>query len=200
MTEMTQLEADLGYVRSAVQRSDACRSVVAIHLLWAVLVPIGFALMDFAPDYVPIYWTFTGPVGFIVSGALGWRAAVARGQVNHRVGRRQGLHWGATMGVIFLGVPLVATGRIGQDEFGMFVTLVLALIYFLAGVHLERPLMAVGLVLMLGYVGLWFVPAYRWTLIGALASGGLIATALVSWSTGEVAEEAAEAPTASSDA
>jgi hypothetical protein len=180
MTEMEQLEADLGYVRQAVQKSDGGRSVAAIHLLWAVLVPIGFALMDFAPQYVPVYWTFAGPAGFVVSGGLGWRAAVARGQLSHREGRHEALHWGATMGVIFLSVPLVATGRVGQDEFGMFITLVLALSYFLAGVHAERPLLAVGVVLMLGYASLWFVPAYRWTFIGALASGALIVTALVS--------------------
>jgi len=196
MPEIKQLEAHLGYVRSAVQESDVHRSVVAIHLLWAVLVPIGFSLMDFAPDYVPLYWTFVGPVGFVVSAALGWRAAVTRGQVNHMVGRREGLHWGATMGVIFLGVPLVATERIGQDEFGMFITLVLALSYFLAGVHVDRPLMAVGLVLMAGYVGLWFVPVYRWTFIGVLASGALIVTALVSRSPGKPAGT----PAAASDA
>ncbi len=180
MTEIEQLEADLGYVREAVQRSDGGRSVAAIHLLWAVLVPIGFALMDFAPEYVPVYWTFAGPIGFIVSAGLGWRAGVVRGQLDDRAGHREALHWGATMAVIFMGVPMVATGRIGQDAFAMFVTLVLALSYFLAGVHLERPLIGVGVVLMIGYLSLWFMPAYRWTLIGALASGALIATALVS--------------------
>ena len=188
MTEIKQLEADLGYVREAVQRSDRGRSVAAIHLLWAALVPIGFALMDFAPQHVPAYWTIAGPLGFVVSALLGWRASVARGQLNHRVARRETLHWGATLAVIFLGVPLVATGRIGQDEFGMFIVLIIAFSYFLAGVHGARPLLWVGAVLMIGYLSLWFIPAYQWTAIGALASGALIVTALASRPTESSAE------------
>lgn len=196
MTEMNTLEDDLVYVRRAMQKSDGGSPVAAIQLLWAALIPLGFALMDFAPRYVPVYWMFAGPLGFVASGALGWRAAVARGQLDRRGGRREALHWGAMMGVIFLAVPLAATERVGQDEFGMFVTLIIGLTYFLAGVHRERPLMAVGAVLMLGYVSLWFIPAYRWAIIGALASGALIVTALVSRSEDGSSLESSDAPDA----
>ena len=180
MTELKQLEADLGYVREAVEKSDADRSVATIHLLWAVIVPIGFALMDFAPSYVPIFWTIAGPGGFVLSGILGWRASAASGQMDRAAGNREGLHWGSMLVTIFFAVPLVATARISQDDFGMVVTLLLALSYLLAGVHLYRPLRWIGVLLLLGYAGLWMLPAYRWTTIGLLASAALVVTALMS--------------------
>ena len=180
MTELEQLGADLGFVRDAVKKSDTGRSVASIHLLWAVIVPVGFAMMDFAPAYVPIYWTIAGPGGFLLSGLLGWKSAAATGQMDRARGNREALHWGSMLVTIFLAVPLVATNRISQDDFGMFVTLVLALAYLLAGVHLYRPLLWVGVLVMFGYGGLWILPAYRWTTIGVLASAALIVTALMS--------------------
>jgi hypothetical protein len=80
---------------------------------------------------------------------------------------------------ILLAVPLGVTGAIPWPVLSRVFLLIVALAYFLAGVHLERPLKWVGLLMMAGYVGLFFIPAYGWTLVGILVSLSLIVSGLL---------------------
>ena len=179
MEQLKQLENDLGYVREVVQRSEHDRSPAGVYLLWAAIVLVGFALADFAPTRVGLFWVVAGPLGGLISGILGWRHSVRRGQVRREEGIQWGLHWGGMMAAILLAVPLAATGVIQWKGFGNVILLVLALTYFLAGVHLERPLIWIGALMAAGYVALFFIPAYGWTLVGVLVAAGLAVTPLI---------------------
>ena len=78
--------------------------------------------------------------------------------------------------VIFLSVPLIAGGSVALADFGKMVLLIIALAYFLAGVHLERPLIWIGVLMLSGYILLLFNPPYAWTILGLVIAAGLGAT------------------------
>jgi len=176
MEELKQLENDLGYVREAVRKSEHERSPAGVYLLWAAITLSGFALVDFAPKRVGFFWVVAGPLGGLISAMLGRRQSLRRGQVRREEGIRWGLHWGGMMAAILLAVPLAVTGVIQSRGFGNVILLIIALTYFLAGVHLERPLAWIGALMVLGYLALLFIPAYGWTFVGVLVAAGLAAT------------------------
>ena len=80
--------------------------------------------------------------------------------------------------VIFLAVPLIAEGSITASSFGKLVTLILALGYFLAGLHLERSFGWVSLAMLLGYAVLLLAPAFSWTITGVLVAPAMTAAGL----------------------
>jgi hypothetical protein len=170
---------DLGYVREVVARADAGGTPRSIWYLWALIGSAGFALIDFAPDRVAIYWWIAAPLGFLASAWLGWRHARKAGQMSRREGRSYVLHWGGTMLAVFLVVPLAVIGGMTEPTMPRVMLLILALSYFLAGVHLDRSLLWIGIVMLAGYGALFFLDRYAWTLIGALLGLSLIVTARV---------------------
>lgn len=135
-----QLQRDLSFVRAAVERGDAPASPAGVYYLWAAISLVGFALIDYAPAQVGLYWMFAGPLGGVASGLIGWRAARARGQSSERLGRRHWLHWTALVAAIFLLAPLVATGRIPNAEMPRLVLLLVAFAYFTGGAYLDPRL------------------------------------------------------------
>lgn len=175
MTDARETDQDLGYVRRVVQRSEAGSDPAAIWYLWAVIGALGFALIDFAPDRVPLYWMIMGPAGFVASVWLGWRHSRAIGQESDREGRAHLLHWGATLIAAFLLVPLVAD--LPSDGLARALLILLALAYFLAGVHLVPPLRWLGLAMALASLAVPYLTPYAWTSVGALVAIGLVATA-----------------------
>ena len=88
-------------------------------------------------------------------------------------------HWVGMMACIFLTVPLGATGIIAWEDLNRIILLILALGYFLGGVHLDRPLVWAGVLMAIGYGTLFFVHSYIWTLLGAFIGASLILSALV---------------------
>jgi hypothetical protein len=162
MDQIQQLKGDLRFVRAAVDRGEYGRTPAAIYFLWAVLCLCGFALIDIAPAWVGRYWSVAGPAGFIVSAALGWHYARRDGGSSRATGRRHLLHWGGMLTAIVLAGLLPMTG----DETSTAILLILALGYFLAGVHLDHAMLWVGLVMAGGYVAVLLISAYAWTMVG----------------------------------
>lgn len=181
MTDVKQVEADLDFIRRSVERSRAPGSPGAIYGLWAVLSLVGFALIDFAPHLVGRFWLVASPLGFVLSMYLGWRHSRATGQLARTEGIRHAMHWLALPVAIFLAVPLGVSGAIAWQPLAQLFVLMIAMVYFLAGVHLDRPLLWVSAVLLASYFALFFLPAYRWTVVGAAVAFGLLATAFFRW-------------------
>ena len=179
MSVSNNLESEIGYVRELVDKSERSPSPAAIYWMWALIGLVGFSLVDFAPNYVGIYWMIAGPVGGVASALMGWRYSVRRGQVRRDLGVRHSLHWFGMMAAIFMAVPLGVTGAVAWEELYKVFLLLLAVGYFTAGVHLDRPLVWVGLLMAAGYVALYFIPAYGWTVVGILVAIGLAATAII---------------------
>ncbi|MGH7540827.1 MAG: hypothetical protein ACRELC_07500 [Gemmatimonadota bacterium] len=177
MDQARRVEHDLGYVREVVGRSERSRVPRAIWYLWAAIGAVGFALIDFRPDWVPVFWAIAGPAGFALSAWLGWRHGRAIGQESWREGRAHLLHWAGMGGAIGLLVFFAARGHVTGVELAQAILLVVALGYFLAGVHLVRPLVWVGLALAGSFVAVEFIDGYVWTAVGVVMALALVVTA-----------------------
>lgn len=152
MSPSNSIKQDLQYVANAVRHRDRSPGVPAIYFLWAVLVLVGFSLPDLAPQYAAKFWLVASMGG----GLLSWT-----------LGRRHGYHWLAG-GAAFIGVALPAlVGRADMAHVAYNFMLVAALVYTLAGVHLERPLLWSGVVMFIAYAVLVVSnPPHAWTCAG----------------------------------
>lgn len=183
MTEADRIQQDLDYVAAAVRRQDACLGVPAIYFLWAGIILVGFALPDWAPRAASPFWLVAGIGGGLLSWYLGARDAHRSGINDRMLGKRHGLHW-LIAGVAFLlsALPAIA-GRVAIDGVVPDFLLVAGIAYAFAGVHLERPLLYSGLLMLAAHAVLvLFSPPYAWSITGvvvaiSLAWAGLSALA-----------------------
>ena len=180
MTSTERLKEDIAYVRAAAEQSEIVH-VRAYGFLWAGILLCGYALVDFADDprWIARYWNVAMPVGFALSVWLVMRANRGAGQVDRRLMIRSLLHWFAFVAAGLLGEVLVVTGQLHPAGMGSLWVLLLALTYFLSGVHVDRRLLPLGVVLAGCYLITIFVPIYGWTAAGVLAGGALVAHALL---------------------
>ena len=180
MTDTKQIREDIAYVRAAAERSDTVHDP-AYYLLWAAIVLGGFMLPDFdgTRPWIGTYWLVVGPVGWGVSMWLGVRAGRRTGQADRRKGRRALLHWLSFLAAGWLGGLLVATGQLTPDGYGALWVLLMGLTYCQAGVHLDRRLVPVGVLVGVGYLITFVVPSYRWSIAGALIAAALVAQAFL---------------------
>jgi hypothetical protein len=177
---------DLGYVRDVVRRSERRAMPRAILWLWAAISVPGFAVVDVAPERAGLYWLVAGGAGFLLSSWLGARGARAIGQQSEGTGRRHMLHW-AGMGVAVFLLSFGAEGW-GSTPQGSShaILLMVALSYWLAGVHLVPALKWMGVVAAAAYVGLAFVEGfpYPWTAAGIVIAAGLVVASLAGGTAG----------------
>ena len=174
MTSAEQLKQDLDYVANAVRRHERPLGPPAVWFLWALLVPVGFALPDFAPRSAGAYWFFAGIGGGLISWWLGRGEARRRGVQDAELSRRMGLHWLiAGVGFVLCGLPMM-TGQVEPGIAASSYMLVAGLVYSLAGVHLLRPMLWIGVLMLAAYAVLVVAdPPYAWTLTGVVIAVGL---------------------------
>lgn len=167
MNDVNKLQRDLDYISSAVRADNTAGGIPALYFLWALLIAVGFSLPDFAPRLAGPYWLFAGIGGGLFSWWLGARQSRRDGINNTRLGRRYGLHWGL-VGAAFLlcFLPLIL-GRVSPAMGGANFLLVTGIAYGLAGVHLERPLLWCGMLMLAAYgVLVVLMPPFTWTITG----------------------------------
>lgn len=173
MSHADQLKHDLEYVAGAVRRHDRSMGVPSIYFLWAAIVAIGWALPDFAPQFAAAYWVICGIGGGLASMWLAGRDSHRSGTMDRELGRRHGLHWLVTGGAFLVCWLPVLRGAPIETAVGNFM-LVAGLSYALAGVHLERPLLLTGVLMLLAYVMLlMFAMPYTWTVTGLVIGAAL---------------------------
>lgn len=175
MANLNELHEDLNFVVGAVNRGQS-RSVPAILALWAVLVPIGFALVDFAPRWTGLYWFVAGLGGGIASGLMGRAAAMRQGVRDAERGRRYGMHWLVMFAAYLLFAGSVATGHMDPVSTVPIWLLLSAIAYTMAGIHLEQnsTYLPSGIIMFLGYAALVWLPLpYLWTTTGLIVSASL---------------------------
>lgn len=176
---MSQLETareNLDYVASTLRRAaPASPQDATIYFLWAVLVAIGFALPDFAPQFAGPYWFVAGIGGGLLSWWLGARGAKRAGVVDRDLGRRYGWHWIiGGLGFILAALPM-ATGVIDPANGASLFLLVGGILYLLAGVHLDRGIAPSGALMLAAYVVLLVAhPPYVWTVTGLVIAVALV--------------------------
>jgi len=74
---------------------------------------------------------------------------------------------------IFLAVLMPINGLLQWDGLSPAILLILALGYFQAGVHFDRALLWIGLLMGAGYLFVMFVSAYAWTVVGLVLAVAL---------------------------
>ena len=77
------------------------------------------------------------------------------------------------MFAVALAVLLRAQGGMPSEQLHAMILLVLALGYVTAGLHLDRPMLWVGLLMGAGFVVVTLVSAYAWTAVGIALAVGL---------------------------
>ena len=173
MQTTEQLKQDLDYIVGAVRRHDRGSGVPSIYFLWAAIIGVGWALPDFAPDLATPFWVVFGIGGGLASIWLAARDTRRSGSMDEELGRRHGLHWLVTGAALLICWLPVLRGAPVETAVGNFM-LVAALSYSLAGVHLERPLLWSGLVMLVAYVLLTTLALpYTWTTTGLLVAAAL---------------------------
>jgi hypothetical protein len=180
MSNLNELREDLDFVAGAVRRGQK-QSVPSILALWAVLVPIGYALVDFAPQYSGLYWLIAGIGGGIASGLLGRQATRRSGLRDDDFARRVAAHWVTVLAAFLLFGIAVGTGHMDGVSTAPVWLLIAAIAYVMAGIHLDRDraMLPSGLIMVAGFAVLVWVPLpYPWTITGLLVSASLILAAV----------------------
>lgn len=175
MTQSERLEQDLRYVRQAVTRKTMLdRTPTAIPWLWAIFVLIAFTLLDLAPRAAGWMFAVGAPLCGVLSLLIGMRQARREGEINRREGLLQALHWGSIF-ISMIVLPSIAwSGRIGPEVAGQIATLLVGLVYFLAGVHFDWRWMISGTILIVGAAAVAWIPVYPWSTLGAVVCVALI--------------------------
>lgn len=177
MEDAQNIQGDLQYVREVLDRAEGRRTPSGIYYVWALITLIGFPLTDFASgQVVGIFWMIAAPVGFILSGLIGWRFSMTLGQVDMKEAQLYWLHWLATLVAMALVSLLVINGIVERQAIGQIILLILALSYFTAGLYQDRPLLWLGLIMCAAYIILAFVTGYVWTIFGVVLAGCLAAS------------------------
>jgi hypothetical protein len=173
-----KLEADLGYIKDLVSEADRRPSARGLYLLWAVIILIGFSLVDLAPEYTGWFWMVAGPVGGILSGIIGHRYSLARGQLNRTDGIRHALHWsGMLMAVGFTVLLAVRSGMSGTDLSRM-ILIVITFGWWCAGVHFDRAFLTLGAIMGLGFLATMFIAKYVWLGLAIVLAAELVRLAI----------------------
>ena len=173
-----EAESDIGYIRDLVKKSERKPTPASIYLLWAGIVLIGFAMVDFFPRQTGFYWMIMGPLGGLVSGLLSRREGQSRGQLNRETGIRHALHWGGMLVLTGFVIILAIRGHIPEDEVGRVILLIVTFGWWTAGVHFDRVFLWLGGLMALGFVGTLIFPYYVWTALGAALALALTLIAL----------------------
>ena len=179
MTNIDKLREDVAYVRAATDRSESV-PFSSIYALWAVIILFGFPISDFFDDksWNRWYWLVATPVGFILSMWLGSRASARIGQADMERGMRWVKHWLAYVVAGVLGGLLVTGGKLSGSGIGALSVLLLALSYFYAGLHLDRRLLPVGIIIGICFPIVLYLPGYGSTASGVVIAGALFVVAL----------------------
>jgi hypothetical protein len=142
-------------------------------------------MIDFSPRAANWLFAVGAPLLGVASGFVGAMHGRRLGEVDHRSGRLHALHWGT----IFLGMlalcALAAKHRVTGEGVGQVSTLIVGIVYFLGGVHLDRRWMPSGLVLIIGAAAITFVPRYPWTVLGVLVSLAVVLPTFLPQRSGE---------------
>lgn len=174
----SKIESDIVYVKDLVKKSDCYSTPTSIYFLWAILVLVGFSLIDFEPKWVGFYWMIAGPAGGLLSGYLGRRAGINKGQLDREIGIRHALHWSGMLVVIGLAVILAVKGLIQGSVLSQVILLLVALGWWTAGVHFDRTFLWLGGVMMLGFIATLIFSRFAWTAMGILIAAALIGIAI----------------------
>jgi hypothetical protein len=180
MSDVQQFQQDIQYVREVVARAERSpQRPVAIYLIWALYVLIGYPLIDFAPRYAGPFFMIGWLVCIGATMFLGYRYKKAAG-VKSGENRIKLFWWGgsALMFLCIIGLSATIPALRGHAS-GQVAVVMVGIFYYLGGVNYDRNFLWLGLVLCAAGLLVGFVPHYGWTALGIVFALGLIGPALL---------------------
>lgn len=182
MTQSDQIRDDLSFVRQAVARREgAPLAFTPAYYIWAVYILLGYCLLD-----VNVHWAnWFFLLAWVPMGAA---CGIARhfwvrrhGERNSDAGRKVRLHF-AVGGLLAIGAVIglaCCAPSFRGPVTGQVVVILFGMIYFLAGVHLDRSFLWLGPILIVGGITVGLVPHYGYSALGVVIAGGLCAAAML---------------------
>lgn len=176
MTDPTQIQEDLRFVRQVISRRSQRRSPAAVLWSVAVYVLIGYSLLDISPTWANWFFGIGGVAMWGIMALLSRREVVKEGERDRKALLRLKLHWGGGIALAVVACIALATvvPSLRGPVFGQMLVVMIGLVYFLGGVHFDRQFLWLGPVLITGGVCVGFVPHYGWTALGVVIALGLV--------------------------
>ena len=176
MSDSMQVQEDLHFVRSALARRGQHRSPAPVLWTVAIYVLIGYPIIDFAPQWAGWFFGLGSIPMWGVLALVGRRQVRKEGEYDRKNILSIKLHWfgGIALAGVFamaLAIAIPALRGVGAAQ---VMVVMMGLVYFLGGVHFDRQFLWLGPVVMLGGVGVGFLPHYGWTSLGAVIALGLV--------------------------
>lgn len=139
---MTTTQNDLKYIKQALERSSGSPGFAFPYYLWGAIVFFGYLTAELSIDWLSVYWLVAAPLGMLISFWAGSRYSRNLGQQDKLLARKYLFHF--TLMLVFI-FSAVATQQYQA------ILLIIGLGYCLAGVHLERMMLYVGLITLAAY-------------------------------------------------
>lgn len=146
-----------------------------IAVLWAMLIGVGYTLLDFSLRTAMWFMAIAPPVGFFLSG---WLQVRAERRVGLEARREHVLHWGFMFVLSGAVLSIASSNQLSGWVTGQLFTLVSGAMCFYGGLHLDRRFLWPGVVLVLGSALMSHLGPYPWTAVGWATAASLIASAV----------------------
>ena len=160
---------------SSGKRLPEWLGVEEIAFLALLMLAIGgMAVTDYSARSGLSYWLVVIPLFAAVSIFNGWRRASADGKKVGAVLLSQVLHWGALTLAVVLIYLLERTGRLNREDAGLVALLCLSLTTVLAGIHFDRRLAVLGILLAIGTACAALVEEFFWILLIPTLLAGVV--------------------------
>jgi hypothetical protein len=160
---------------SSRRRRPEWLGVEEIAFIALLLLAIGgMAVTDYSARSGLSYWLVVIPLFAAVSIFSGWRRASADGKNVGAVLLSQLLHWGALVLAVYLIYLLERTGRLNREDAGLVALLSLSLTTVLAGIHFDRRLAVLGVLLAIGTACAALVEEFFWILLIPTVLAGVV--------------------------
>ncbi len=175
-----QMQQDVAFVRNAVEDRQRTQGYpLFINASWGIVNLVGFALCDFYPTVLWLYWPIACPATCI-AGEIYCRINKDKiGEWNSLHDRRSGWHWGGMGIAIGLMWMLAGMGEVPPQTLGGPLLIMIGLAYYLGGVHLDKAYIAPGIIMIMGATVLPFTGRYTFTITGVLMCMALIGGTLL---------------------
>lgn len=151
------------------------RRIEHLIVLLLILAAVGVGITKYAPMPGFWYWVAMVPTFGLACGYSSWARVRARGETVAGLVQRQALHWLGLLAAVGLIYLLTKTGRIDSQDAGLIALLCLALTTFLAGVHADWRISAVGGLLGGVVFALALVEQFVWVVFLMVAVSALLA-------------------------
>ena len=181
MQPTQKFEEDVAFVREAIEKRNRMQyNSIAIAVLWAIILATGYMLNDFRPDISHLFWPIASFIGFLISFWIAKRAMRARGISRRGVRTKYGWHWGSLFVVIPITVLIALRHGLAMEPLAInqFITLIVGITCYLAGLHLDRRFLLPGIVHIVGAPAVDYLAPYPWTMVGLAIAASLIISAL----------------------